>query len=90
MSMPIDLDEKLKKYTKEELILGIKQIDNKGYILIKLPLIKYNKMCDEAERTSNQAQEYMDKKEYALAREYFDKSNKLFEDANKFIDKESK
>ena len=90
MSMPIDLDKKLKEYTKEELILGIKEIDYKGHILIKLPIIKYNRMCNEAERVSNQAQEYMDKKEYALAREYFDKSNKLYEDANKFIDKESK
>lgn len=90
MSMPIDLDEELKKYTKEELILGIKEIDYKGYILTKLPVIKYNRMCDEAERVSNQAQEYMEKKEYALAREYFDKSNKLFEDAHKFIDKKSK
>lgn len=90
MSIPTDLDEKLKKYTKEELILAIKQIDYKGYILTKLPIIKYNRMCNEAERASTQAQEYMDKKEYALAREYFDKSNKLSEDAHKFIDKESK
>jgi hypothetical protein len=90
MSIPTDLDEKLKKYTKEELILGIKEIDYKGYILTKLPIIKYNRMCDEAERISNQAQAYSNKKEFALAIEYFDKSNKLYEDANKFIDKESK
>ena len=90
MSMPIDLDEELKKYTKEELILGIKEIDYKGYILTKLPVIKYNRMCVEAERESNQAREYMEKKEFALAIKYFDKSNKLYEDANKFIDKESK
>lgn len=90
MSMPIDLDEKLKKYTKEELILGIKQIDYKGYILIKLPLIKYNRMCDEAVKVSNQAQEYMNEKKFTLASEYFKKSQKIFEDANKFIDKESK
>ena len=88
--MPTDLDEKLKKYTKEELILGIKEIDYRGHILTKLPIIKYNKMCDEAKRISNQAQKYSNKKEFALALEYFDKSNKLYEDANKFIDKESK
>ncbi len=27
MSMPIDLDKKLKEYTKEELILGIEEFD---------------------------------------------------------------
>ena len=90
MSLFASLDEKLKKYTKEELILAIKQIDFKGHILTKLPIIKYNRMCDEAEKISNKAQEYVNKKEFVLAIEYFDKSNKLYEDANKFIDKESK
>lgn len=84
------LDEKLKKYTKEELILAIKQIDYKGYILTKLPIIKYNRMCDEAVKVSNQAQEYMNEEQFTLASEYFKKSQKIFEDANKFIDKENK
>lgn len=86
--MPIDLDIKLKKYTKEDLILGIMKIDFRKRILIELPIIKYNRMCDEALKVSNQAQKYMKENQFTLASEYFKKSHKIFEDANKFIDEE--
>ena len=58
MSLSADLDKKLNEYTKEDLIAGIKQIDYKGYVLTKLPLIKYNRICDEAEKMSKKAREY--------------------------------
>ncbi len=87
MSLSADLDKKLNEYTKEDLIAGIKQIDYKGYVLTKLPLIKYNRICDEAEKMSKKAREYADKKEYLLSNKYFDKSSELYERASKFLDK---
>jgi hypothetical protein len=90
MSLLADFHNHLNEYTKEDLILGIMEIDFRKRILMKLPIIKYNRMCDEAVKVSNQAQEYMNEKKITLASEYFKKSQKIFEDANKFIDKENK
>lgn len=87
MSLLADFHNDLNKYTKEDLILAIMEIDFRKRILMKLPLIKYNRMCDEAVKVSNQAQEYMNKNQFALSNEYFKKSQKIFEDANKFIDR---
>lgn len=87
MSLLADFHNHLNEYTKEDLILGIMEIDFRKRILMKLPIIKYNRMCDEAVKVSNQAQEYMNEKKFTLASEYFKKSQKIFEDANKFIDR---
>ena len=43
-------------------------------------------MCIEAQKMSNKAQEHMEKNEFLLAGKYFDKSNKLYIEANKFIE----
>lgn len=90
MSLSAELDKKLNEYTKEELILGIKEIDYKGYILTKLPLIKYNRICREAEKIAKKAKEYADKKQYSLSNQYYDKSFELYEKADKFISKAKK
>ena len=79
-------DEELAKYTKEDLIIAIIKYDFRGYVSRELPLIKYSRMCIEAQNMSNKAQEYMNSNQFKLASEYFDKSNKLYEEANIFIE----
>lgn len=79
------MSEKLNEYTKDDLIIAIEKHDFRGYILRELPLVKYSRMCIEAQKMSNKAQEHMEKNEFLLAGKYFDKSNKLYIEANKFI-----
>ena len=51
--------QELAKYTKEDLIIAILKHDFRGYILSELPLIKYARMCIEAQNMSDKAQVYM-------------------------------
>ena len=90
MSLSINNKEELAKYTKEDLIIAIMKHDFYGHVSRELPLIKYSRMCIEAQNMSNKAREYMNSNQFKLAREYFDKSNKLYEEANIFIDRSRK
>lgn len=85
-----DTKSELNKYTKEELITAIENIDYKGNILKSLPLIKYQLMTEKAAFLSSKASEYLNNNELVKASEYFDKSNKMFEEANLFLNKEQK
>ena len=44
-------------------------------------------MCIEAQDMSDKAQENMNINNFKLAGEYFDKSNKLYEEANDFLNR---
>lgn len=79
--------QELAKYTKEDLIIAILKHDFRGYILSELPLIKYARMGIEASRMASKAQENMNINNFKLAGEYFDKSNKLYEEANDFLNR---
>ena len=79
--------QELAKYTKEDLINAILKYDFRGYILSELPLIKYARMCIEASKMGSKAQENMNINNFKLAGEYFDKSNKLYEEANDFLNR---
>lgn len=79
--------ERLAKYTKEDLINAILKHDFRGYISRELPLIKYARMSIEASKMATKAQENMNINNFKLAGEYFDKSNKLYEEANEFLNR---
>lgn len=79
--------QELAKYTKEDLIIAILKHDFRGYISSELPLIKYARMCIEASKMASKAQENMNINNFKLAGEYFDKSNKLYEEANDFLNR---
>ncbi|WP_141048233.1 hypothetical protein [Aliarcobacter cryaerophilus] len=79
--------QELAKYTKEDLIIAILKHDFRGYISNELPLIKYARMCIEAQNMSDKAQAYMNSNQLLLASECFDKSNKLYEKANDFLNR---
>ena len=79
--------QELAKYTKEELIAAIKSVDYKGNILKVLPLVKYQIMTEKANFLGSKASEYLNNNEPVNASEYFDKSNKLYEEANDFLNR---
>lgn len=82
--------QELSNYTKEDLIIAILKHDFRGYVSRELPLIKYSRMCIEAQNMSDKAQAYMNSNQLLLASECFDKSNKLYEEANIFLNEEAK
>ncbi len=82
--------QELSNYTKEDLIIAILKHDFRGYVSRELPLIKYSRMCIEAQNMSDKAQAYMNSNQFLLASECFDKSNKLYEEANIFLNEEAK
>ena len=77
----------LNEYTKEDLIKAIEKIDFKKSILRELPIIRYNRMCEEAQKISVQASDFLKENKFALSKKYFDKSNNLYEKANKLLDR---
>jgi hypothetical protein len=78
---------KLEDYTKEEILIAIKKLWKiEERLLIELPLIRYNIMCDKAKEISEQGSEAMAKDNIKESMRFFGESNKLFKDANKFLD----
>lgn len=79
--------EEILKYSKEEIIQALKKtVFRPESILNSLPIIRYNTMCDKAQKISDEAQEALKANNLKLSMELFDKSNKIWGEANKFID----
>lgn len=76
----------IKKYTKEEILLGLEKVlFSPDMLLRELPLVHYNRMCDEADKLHKQASEAL-KNTNLKAKELFDKSDRIWKQANSFID----
>lgn len=77
----------LEEFTKEDLIIVIKKHDFKGHISRELPMIRFNRMCDESTKISDEAQEHMRTNNFKLAHECFTKSNRLYKKAMDLLEK---
>lgn len=85
--LPLGFEMKLEDYTKQELIIAIRKLwKTEEKLLVELPIIKYNIMCDKAQIISNQASEALNNDEIQKAMKLFDESNAMWEKANSFID----
>lgn len=77
----------LEDYTKEEIITAVRKIFRQEKLLLELPIIRYNRMCDESKKISEEASTALRNDDIKKATELFEKSNKLWESANDFIEK---
>ncbi len=77
----------LEEYSKEDLILAIKQFYLSEEIIRNLIIIKYNRITSEAKELGAKATNYLNENNFKLATEYFDKSEKLYIKASKFLER---
>ena len=79
---------KLEDYSKQELIVAIRHLYKcEEKLMMELPIIKYNAMCDKAKVISEQSSLALQNDDIEKAMLLIDKSNALYKKANSFIDR---
>lgn len=83
--------QEIGKYTKDEILQAIKKtVFRPENVLLELPFIRYNAMCNKAQDFSDKAQKALMLNNFKLSNDLFDKSTKIYEEANKFLDSHNK
>ncbi|MDD2826973.1 MAG: hypothetical protein PHF52_08665 [Sulfurospirillaceae bacterium] len=83
-----DVFEEIKKYTKDEILEGLKKTMFRPESLLReLPITRYNSMCGKAMEIAKQASNALKSDNIKLFIELNNKSDKMWREANDFIDK---
>lgn len=77
--------EDIKNYTKDEILEGLKKTMFR--LLRELPIIRYNSMCDKAQKLSEKAYDVLSAEDFKSYIKLSKESNKIWDEANNFITK---